>query len=169
MVWVSSRTRRSSSLAMRTRIVCSARAKRRAILLVHFFENNRAAGQRQLGPEVVEVPLHCKQAVADEALDAVRLARRGRPAGADRTLTIVDLPKKSRDRVFHERVPLPSRARGRIRISDAWRYAVLAEAVEAWALRLMQDRAEFFDRATAARLWFDEEYVPVVEMLARPT
>ncbi len=29
----------------------------------------------------------------------------------------------------------------------------------------MQDRAEFLDRGTAARLWFDEEYVPVVEML----
>jgi hypothetical protein len=85
--------------------------------------------------------------------------------GADRTLTIDDLPKKSHERLFHERVPLPSRARGRIRVSDAWRYAVLAEAVEAWAFRLMQDRAEFLDRATAARLWFDEEYVPVVEML----
>jgi hypothetical protein len=89
--------------------------------------------------------------------------------GADRTLTIDDLPKKSHERVFHERVPLPGRARGRIRVSDGWRYAVLAEAVEAWAFRLMQDRAEFLDRATAARLWFDEEYVPVVEMLRRPT
>ena len=29
----------------------------------------------------------------------------------------------------------------------------------------MQDRAEFVDRRTAARLWFDEEYVPVVDML----
>ena len=85
--------------------------------------------------------------------------------GADRTLTVDDLPKKSHERVFHERVPLPGRARGRIRVSDGWRYAVLAEAVEAWAFRLMQDRAEFLDRATAARLWFDEEYVPVVEML----
>jgi hypothetical protein len=59
--------------------------------------------------------------------------------GACRTLTVDDLPKKSHERVFHERVPLPDRARGRIRITDAWRYAVLAEAVEAWALRLMQD------------------------------
>jgi hypothetical protein len=42
---------------------------------------------------------------------------------------------------------------------------VLAEAIEAWAFRLMQDRAEFLDRATAARLWYDEEYSPVVEML----
>jgi hypothetical protein len=85
--------------------------------------------------------------------------------GADRTLTVDDLPKKSHERVFHERVPLPGRARGRIRVSDAWNYSRLAESVEAWAFRLMQDRAEFLDRATAARLWFDEEYVPVVEML----
>ena len=34
--------------------------------------------------------------------------------GADRTLRMDDLPKKSHERVFYERVPLPSRARGRI-------------------------------------------------------
>ncbi|HEY0362141.1 MAG TPA: hypothetical protein VGC83_07635, partial [Solirubrobacteraceae bacterium] len=85
--------------------------------------------------------------------------------GADRTLHVDDLPKKSHERVFHERVPLPSRARGRIAVTDAWDYGVLAGAVEAWAFRLMQDRAEFLDRGAAARLWFDEEYEPVVEML----
>jgi len=85
--------------------------------------------------------------------------------GADRTLRMDDLPKKSHERVFHERVPLPTRARGRIAVTDAWDYGVLAEAVEAWGFRLMQDRAEFLDRPTAARLWFDEEYVPVVETL----
>ena len=85
--------------------------------------------------------------------------------GADRTLRVDDLPKKSHERVFYERVPLPTRARGRIAVTDAWDYGVLAEAVEAWAFRLMQDRAEFLDRPTAARLWFDEEYVPVVDML----
>jgi hypothetical protein len=85
--------------------------------------------------------------------------------GADRTLRVDDLPKKSHERLFHERVPLPSRARGRIAVTDAWDYGVLAAAVEAWAFRLSQDRAEFLDRANAARLWFDEEYEPVVEML----
>jgi hypothetical protein len=85
--------------------------------------------------------------------------------GADRTLRVDDLPKKSHERLFHERVPLPSRARGRISVTDAWDYGVLAAAVEAWAFRLSQDRAEFLDRASAARLWFDEEYEPVVEML----
>ena len=67
--------------------------------------------------------------------------------GADRTLHVDDLPKKSHERVFYERVPLPSRARGRIAVTDAWDYGVLAGAVEAWAFRLMQDRAEFLDRA----------------------
>lgn len=85
--------------------------------------------------------------------------------GAERGLRVGDLPLKSHERLFHERVPLPGRARGRIRLSDAWEYGLLAEGMEAWAFRTMQDRAEYLDRATAARLWFDEEYVPVVEML----
>ena len=62
-------------------------------------------------------------------------------------------------------MPLPARARGRLHLSDPWDFGVLAEAVEAWAFRAMQDRAEFLDRAAAARLWFDEEYVPVIDML----
>ena len=85
--------------------------------------------------------------------------------GAQRSLRLGDLPLKSHERLFHERVPLPARARERIDLSDPWDYSVLAEGVEAWAFRAMQDRAEFVDRRTAARLWFDEEYVPVIEML----
>lgn len=85
--------------------------------------------------------------------------------GAARTLQLADLPFKSDERVFLERVPLPARAHGRVRLSDAARYPVLAEAIEAWGFRLMQERAEHFDRPTMARLWFDEEFVPVVEML----
>ena len=52
----SSRRWRSSSRAIRTRVVCSARARRRAIRGAHFFENNAQPGKRQLGPEVVQVP-----------------------------------------------------------------------------------------------------------------
>jgi hypothetical protein len=85
--------------------------------------------------------------------------------GADRTLRLADLPKKSHERIFYERVPLPGRARERIVLSDAWDYSVMAEGVEAWAFRAAQDRAEFLDRPTAARRWFDEEYAPVVDML----
>jgi hypothetical protein len=84
---------------------------------------------------------------------------------AERSLRVGDLPTKSHERLFHERVPLPARARDRIVVSDPWDYGKLAEGVEAWAFRATQDRAEFVDRRTAARLWFDEEYVPVVDML----
>jgi hypothetical protein len=85
--------------------------------------------------------------------------------GAERSLLIGDLPLKSHERLFHERVPLPARARERIALTDPWDFGALAEGVEAWAFRTMQDRAEFIDRRTAARVWFDEDYVPVVEML----
>jgi hypothetical protein len=85
--------------------------------------------------------------------------------GAERSLLIGDLPLKSHERLFHERVPLPARARERIALTDPWDFGMLAEGVEAWAFRTMQDRAEFIDRRTAARVWFDEDYVPVVEML----
>jgi hypothetical protein len=85
--------------------------------------------------------------------------------GAGRDLRTSDLPLKSHERLFHERVPLPGRARGRIQLTDPWQYGELAEGVEAWAFRVMQDRAEFLDRRTAARRWFDEDYVPVVDML----
>ena len=33
--------------------------------------------------------------------------------GASRDLTITDLPRKSHERVFHERVPLPAQGRAR--------------------------------------------------------
>jgi hypothetical protein len=85
--------------------------------------------------------------------------------GAERSLRVGDLPHKSHERLFHERVPLPARARERIQLSDPWDFGALAEGVEAWAFRAMQDRAEYVDRPTAARMWFDEEYVPVVDML----
>jgi hypothetical protein len=85
--------------------------------------------------------------------------------GAGRDLTVADLPRKSHERLFHERVPLPARARAAVVLSDPWRYGVLAEAVEAWAFRAMQDRAEFWDRRTAARRWYEDEFSPVVAML----
>jgi hypothetical protein len=85
--------------------------------------------------------------------------------GAERSLVISDLPLKSHERLFYERAPIPARARDRIALTDPWRYALLAEMVEAWGFRTMQDRAEFIDRRTAARLWFDEDYVPTADMV----
>jgi hypothetical protein len=85
--------------------------------------------------------------------------------GAGRDLRIPDLPLKSHERVFLERVPLPPEARGRVRPTDPWDFARLAEGVEAWAFRWEQDRGRPLDRVEAARRWYEEEYVPVVALL----
>jgi hypothetical protein len=85
--------------------------------------------------------------------------------GIDHPITIADLPLKSHERVFYERVPLPADARSEIRLSDPWDYAVLAEGVEAWGFRAVQKNGEALDREQAARLWLQTEYRPVIEML----
>ena len=84
---------------------------------------------------------------------------------ADRAIELSDLPLKSHERVFFERVPLPEDARREIVLSDPWDYAELAEGIEAWGFRAMQDRDEMLDRSQAARAWLEEEYRPVVTML----
>ena len=55
--------------------------------------------------------------------------------GVDARLRLADLPLKSHERLFFERVPLPPEARERVRLSDPWDYARLAEGVEAWGFR----------------------------------
>ena len=63
--------RRSSSRAMRTRIVCSARARRRATRGRPAAVEQRAARQPELGPEIVQMPLQRvveRDALADQAL-----------------------------------------------------------------------------------------------------
>jgi hypothetical protein len=85
--------------------------------------------------------------------------------GASREIALKDLPLKSHERLFWERVPLPAEARKRIQLSDEWRYAGLAEGVEAWGFRLMQTRREFMTREEVAEAWFRDEYGPVVAML----
>ena len=85
--------------------------------------------------------------------------------GAEREITLADLPLKSHERLFRERVPLPEEARAKIQLSDEWRYAALAEAVEAWGFRREQATGEELSRPDVAEAWFREEYEPVVEML----
>jgi hypothetical protein len=85
--------------------------------------------------------------------------------GAEKTITLADLPLKGHARVFDERVPLPSEARAEIRLSDPWDYARLAEGVEAWGFRLSQERGEPIDRVETAHLWLETDYRPVVAML----
>ena len=85
--------------------------------------------------------------------------------GASTTITHADLPLKSHQREFAERVPLPRDEAAEIQLSDPWHYPLLAEAIEAWGFRAMLDRQEPLDREQAARLWFETEYRPVVAML----
>jgi hypothetical protein len=83
----------------------------------------------------------------------------------DGDLRVSDLLLKDHERLFGERVPLPGGARERLRVSDPWDYSVLAEGVEAWGFRVMQDRGAFMDREQVAAEWYEREYVPVVAML----
>jgi hypothetical protein len=76
-----------------------------------------------------------------------------------------DLLMKDYERMFRARVPLPEQAYAQISFSDPWSYARLGEGVEAWGFRYMQHEQRFLDRAEIARLWFAEEYCPVVRML----
>jgi len=76
-----------------------------------------------------------------------------------------DLALKSHERLFFERVPLPVEARKRIELTDKRDYADLAEAIEAWGFRMMHARGEFMTREEVAEAWYQEEYVPVVELL----
>jgi hypothetical protein len=85
--------------------------------------------------------------------------------GAGREIRLKDLPLKSHQRLFFERVPLSEEERERIHLSDEWRYAALAEAVEAWGFRASQARREELSRREVAESWFRDEYEPVVEML----
>ena len=55
--------------------------------------------------------------------------------GADARSRLADLPLKSHERLFLERVPLPDDGASAIQLSDEWRYAALAEGVEAWGFR----------------------------------
>ena len=84
---------------------------------------------------------------------------------AERSMSLDDLPLKSHERLFVERVPLPAQARERIALTDPVRYGTLAEGVEAWGFRLVQHDARFLDREQVAARWFEEEYEPVVAIL----
>ncbi len=118
---------------------------------MHFVKDghHRVSVARELGLDVIE---------ADVAEIQTEV-------GAGSAVKLRDLALKSHERVFFERVPLPSEARERIQLRSGSWYAGLAEGVEAWGFRLMQGRREFIPRDDVARIWFEDEYIPVVEML----
>jgi len=119
---------------------------------VHFVRDghHRVSVARQLGLSVID-------ARVAEVLTEVDAAG---------GISIRDLPLKSHQRLFFERVPLRRQLRDRIHLRDRWAYGDLAEGVEAWGFRLMQDRREFLTRDRVAEEWFHDEYEPVVAMLA---
>jgi hypothetical protein len=78
---------------------------------------------------------------------------------------LADLPLKSQERLFFERVPLADGQRSRIELREGRMFSELAESVEAWGFRAMQEIGRFMSRSEIAGLWFEEEYAPVVEML----
>src|SRR3954447_19002280 len=81
-------------------------------------------------------------------------------------LRVSELPLKDHERLFRERVPLTTEQRRRISLSDPWDFGWLAEMVEAWGFRMMQERGHFADRYEVAQRWFEQEYAPVSDMLA---
>jgi hypothetical protein len=118
---------------------------------IHFVEDghHRISVARALGWDVID-------ARVTEVLTRV---------GAGRTIQLADLPLKSHERLFWERVPLPLPDRREIQLTDSWDYAPLAEGIEAWGFRAMQHRGEFLDRSAVAKMWLDEEYRPVIALL----
>ena len=111
--------------------------------------HHRVAVLRALGRELIEA-----------RVTLVRTA-----LGAPSDLRMQDLPLKGHERLFRERVPLPPVLVRRVVLDDPQDYARLAEGVEAWGMRWIQERGEFADRATVALAWFTEEYEPVLSLL----
>jgi hypothetical protein len=76
-----------------------------------------------------------------------------------------DLVFKDYERLFRERVPLPPEPQATLSVADPWDWAVLAETVEAWGYRLIQQEGRFLSRPEVAQRWYEDEYRRVVRML----
>jgi hypothetical protein len=152
---------RPTSSRARTRFERIAEASRRGVAMppidvyrigeLHFVRDghHRVAVARVQGLDTIDA--HVVEVITQVAPDS--------------SITLADLPLKSHERLFHERVPLPPDARARISVSDPVRYGTLAEGVEAWGFRVIQHDGRLTDRAHTAARWWREEYLPVVEIL----
>ena len=118
---------------------------------LHFVKDghHRVSVARALGSETID-------AYVTEVLTRV---------GPEREIRLDDLPLKSHERLFAERVPLPPELLKRIQPSNRADYARLAEGVEAWGFRATQTRGHPMSRDEVAHAWFHDEYEPVVAML----
>jgi hypothetical protein len=81
-------------------------------------------------------------------------------ACAQRCLTLADLPAKTAERMFLERVPLPNDARLGLWLDEPAQWARLADSAEAWGFR-----NGVTDRCTLAETWWEQEVLPVVRQL----
>jgi len=117
--------------------------------------HHRVAVYRALGRDVIP-------AFVTEVLTLV---------GADRHLTLADLPLKGHERLFRERVPLAPERAAQVRVVDPEDYARLAEGVEAWGFRVaQQDAADptgdvLPTREEVAGRWWTELYTPTLQLL----
>lgn len=152
---------RPTSSRARARFERIAEAARRGVALppidvyrvgeLHFVRDghHRVAVARAQGLDVIDA--HVVEVITQVA--------------AGGAITLDDLPLKSHERLFHERVPLPPDAREQIALTDPVAYGTLAEGVEAWGFRLTQAEERYLDRPQTALRWYHEEYVPVVAVL----
>ena len=104
------------------------------------------------------------RAHGDTDIDAYVREVQTRVAVSD-DLILRDLLRIRHEREFDERAPLPSAARARIELAEAWRYEQLAKHVESWSFRASQAEGRLLSRAAAAEAWFNEEYEPVADAL----
>ena len=66
-------------------------------------------------------------------------------------------------------MPLEPEERSQIKLSDEWRYAALAEAVEAWGFGAIQVSGERMSRAEVAHAWFTTSTSRWSRCCAKPT
>lgn len=85
--------------------------------------------------------------------------------GTDSGLRVADLPHKSHERLFGERVPLDPSAREALGVAGPAVLGQVAEGFEAWAYRHALESGETLDRPEAARRWYTEEFAPTVALI----
>ena len=104
------------------------------------------------------------RALGDTTIEA-RVREIDTDVAATPELRLRDLPLKRHERLFWERVPLAPSDRGRIVLFDEWRYAQLADVVEAWGFRASQAAGRLLSREETAARWLAEDFEPIIQAL----
>jgi hypothetical protein len=84
-------------------------------------------------------------------------------AWALRCLTVADLPSKTAERLFLERVPLADGVRLGLWLDDPADWFRLADSAEAWGFRQTLHGRPLASREQLAEAWWHEEVRPVLE------